>query len=79
MDISMPLFNGLDAALELSGTCPKTKIILLTHHDEKPYVAQALRCGAHQAHAEARHSRDRGTGALRNSPWLVTSVIGGLR
>jgi two-component system response regulator NreC len=45
MDISMPLFNGLDAALELSGTCPKTKIILLTQHDEKPYVAQALRCG----------------------------------
>ena len=45
MDISMPLFNGLDAAMELSSTCPKTKIILLTQHDEKPYVAQALRCG----------------------------------
>jgi DNA-binding NarL/FixJ family response regulator len=45
MDISMPLFNGLDAAMELSSTCPKTKIILLTQHDEKPYVARALRCG----------------------------------
>ena len=45
MDISMPLFNGLDAAMELSSTCPKTKIILLTQHDEKPYVAQAMRCG----------------------------------
>ena len=45
MDISMPLFNGLDAAMELSGKCPNTKIILLTQHDEKPYVAQALRCG----------------------------------
>jgi DNA-binding NarL/FixJ family response regulator len=45
MDISMPLFNGLDAAMEMSRTCPKTKVILLTQHDEKPYVAQALRCG----------------------------------
>ncbi|HEY0802544.1 MAG TPA: response regulator transcription factor [Steroidobacteraceae bacterium] len=45
MDISMPRFNGLDAAMELRSTCPKTKIILLTQHDEKPYVAQALRCG----------------------------------
>jgi DNA-binding NarL/FixJ family response regulator len=45
MDISMPLFNGLDAAMHLSSSCPKTKVILLTQHDEKPYVAQALRCG----------------------------------
>jgi DNA-binding NarL/FixJ family response regulator len=45
LDISMPLFNGLDAALEISRTCPGTKVILLTQHDEKPYVAQALRCG----------------------------------
>jgi DNA-binding NarL/FixJ family response regulator len=45
LDISMPLFNGLDAALQLSRTCPKIKAILLTQHDEKQYVAQALRCG----------------------------------
>jgi DNA-binding NarL/FixJ family response regulator len=45
LDISMPLFSGLDAALEISRTCTGTKVILLTQHDEKPYVAQALRCG----------------------------------
>ncbi|HEY2676348.1 MAG TPA: response regulator transcription factor [Steroidobacteraceae bacterium] len=44
MDISMPLFNGLDAALELSRTS-KTKVILLTQHDEKQYVTHALRSG----------------------------------
>jgi DNA-binding NarL/FixJ family response regulator len=44
MDISMPLFNGLDAALELSRTS-KTKVVLLTQHDEKQYVAHALRSG----------------------------------
>jgi DNA-binding NarL/FixJ family response regulator len=41
----MPQFNGLDAAVNMSSTCPKTKVILLTQHDEKPYVAQALRSG----------------------------------
>jgi DNA-binding NarL/FixJ family response regulator len=45
LDISMPLFNGLDAAMELSRSCPKTKVILLTQHDERPYVVQALRSG----------------------------------
>lgn len=44
MDISMPLFNGLDAALELSRVSPKTRVVLLTHHDEQQYVTEALRC-----------------------------------
>lgn len=45
MDISMPQFNGLNAALELTRTCPRTKVVLLTRHDENQYVAEALRCG----------------------------------
>jgi len=45
MDISMPLFNGLNAALELSRACPRTPTVLLTRHDENQYVAEALRCG----------------------------------
>jgi DNA-binding NarL/FixJ family response regulator len=45
MDISMPMFNGLDAALSLSRTSPRTKLILLTRHNEQQYVAEALRCG----------------------------------
>lgn len=45
MDITMPLFNGLDAALSLSRTCPRTRLILLTRHSEQQYVAEALRCG----------------------------------
>ncbi len=45
LDISMPLLNGLDAARELHRSCPKTKTILLTRHDEDQYVTEALRAG----------------------------------
>src|SRR5256885_9209793 len=34
MDISMPMLNGIDAARELGRSCPKTKVILLTQHEE---------------------------------------------
>jgi two-component system, NarL family, response regulator NreC len=45
MDIGMPLFNGLNAALELTHSAPKVRLIVLTQHDETQYVAEALRCG----------------------------------
>jgi two-component system, NarL family, response regulator NreC len=45
MDISMPLLNGLDAARELKKTAPKTKVIVLTKHEEDQYVTEALRAG----------------------------------
>jgi two-component system response regulator NreC len=45
MDISMPILNGLNAAREMSRTCPKTRIILLTQHDEGQYVSEALDAG----------------------------------
>jgi DNA-binding NarL/FixJ family response regulator len=45
MDIGMPLFNGLNAALELTHSCPQVRLIVLTQHDNAQYVAEALRCG----------------------------------
>jgi len=45
LDISMPLFNGLNAAMELARTCPRVRIVLLTRHDESQYVSEALRGG----------------------------------
>jgi DNA-binding NarL/FixJ family response regulator len=45
VDISMPMLNGLEAARELVRSCPKTKSILLTQHDEDQYVAEALQAG----------------------------------
>jgi two-component system, NarL family, response regulator NreC len=45
LDISMPHFNGLSAALELGRTAPRVRVIVLTQHDEQQYVSEALRCG----------------------------------
>ena len=45
MDITMPIFNGLHAARELTQSYPETKTILLTQHDEDQYVSEALEAG----------------------------------
>lgn len=45
MDISMPSFNGLNAAREIGRSFPQTKTILLTQHDESQYVSEALEAG----------------------------------
>jgi two-component system response regulator NreC len=45
IDISMPVLNGVDAARELKKSSPKTKVILLTQHDEDQYVTESLRAG----------------------------------
>lgn len=43
IDISMPTLNGIDAARQLAHSCPKTKVILLTQHEEEQYIHEALR------------------------------------
>src|SRR5216684_616924 len=45
LDISMPILNGVDAARELKKRAPRTKVILLTQHDEDQYVTESLRAG----------------------------------
>jgi two-component system, NarL family, response regulator NreC len=45
MDIGMPLLNGMDAVRALGRSCPKTKPVLLTQHDEDQYVSEALDAG----------------------------------
>jgi DNA-binding NarL/FixJ family response regulator len=45
IDISMPILNGVEAAREMKKSAPRTKVILLTQHDEDQYVTEALRAG----------------------------------
>jgi two-component system response regulator NreC len=45
LDISMPTLNGIDAARSLVRSAPKTKIILLTQHEEEQYIHEALEAG----------------------------------
>jgi CheY-like chemotaxis protein len=42
IDISMPTLNGVDAARQLARSCPKTRVILLTQHEEEQYLHEAL-------------------------------------
>lgn len=46
MDISMPMLNGFEAARKLKRKLPSVKIVFLTMHSEKAYVAEAFHTGA---------------------------------
>jgi len=46
LDISMPLLNGIDAALQLQKTLPSAKLIFVTIHSDSDYVTEAFRNGA---------------------------------
>src|SRR5512132_2877850 len=45
LDISMPTLNGIDGAREITRVSPDTRTIILTVHEEKQYVIEALRAG----------------------------------
>lgn len=46
MDITMPHMNGLEALLRLRRHVPEAKVLILTMHDNKEYIAQIIRGGA---------------------------------
>lgn len=58
LDISMPLLNGVDSARELKKSSPKTKVILLTKHEEDQYVTEALRGGVRGYVLKSQVARD---------------------
>jgi DNA-binding NarL/FixJ family response regulator len=45
LDFGMPLMNGVATAVEIQRVSPATRIIILSVHDEGPYVLDALRAG----------------------------------
>ena len=46
MDISMPILNGIEAAVQLRESGSQAKIIFLTIHEDPDFLAAALRAGA---------------------------------
>lgn len=46
LDISMPDVNGIEAARRIHATCPQTRIIMLSMHDNAEHVYRALEAGA---------------------------------
>lgn len=46
LDISMPMLNGLDAARQIKRDHPRTRVLILTMHENEEYVRQVLASGA---------------------------------
>lgn len=46
LDLSMPGVSGLEAAERIVADCPAVRIIVLTMHEERSYVARLTRAGA---------------------------------
>lgn len=46
MDITMPGMNGLEATSHLRKEVPDARVLILTMHNSKEYIAQMLRMGA---------------------------------
>jgi len=46
LDISMPVLNGIDAAVQLRKLLPTAKLIFVTMHGDADFVIEAFRAGA---------------------------------
>jgi DNA-binding NarL/FixJ family response regulator len=58
MDIMMPLLNGLDAIKQMTRVSPRTKVLILTLHEEDSVIRKALAVGARGYICKADASRD---------------------
>lgn len=46
MDVSMPDLNGIDATRQIVSRSPKTRVIALSMHSDRQFVAEMFRAGA---------------------------------
>ncbi|HEY0865589.1 MAG TPA: response regulator transcription factor [Lacunisphaera sp.] len=46
LDLSMPRLHGLEALRQVRTASPQTKVLVLSMHNDEPYVIEALRAGA---------------------------------
>jgi DNA-binding NarL/FixJ family response regulator len=46
MDVAMPQLNGIEATRRLMSDSPGTKVVALSMHSDRRYVAEALKAGA---------------------------------
>jgi len=46
IDVSMPDLNGLEATRQIRKACPKTEVLIITHHDSDEMAGEVLDAGA---------------------------------
>lgn len=86
LDITMPGLSGLDVLPLIRKSLPKTKVVMLTHHEGETFVEKALEAGA-----EGYLSKDSDPAELALaitavhrgdpyvSPRVASGLVGGLR
>ena len=47
LDIDMPKLSGIDAAARIVQVFPRTKVVILTMHEDEAYMAKVIEIGAH--------------------------------
>jgi DNA-binding NarL/FixJ family response regulator len=46
LDISMPIMDGLEAARQISGKCPHTRVLMVSMHRTPYHLQRAMEAGA---------------------------------
>jgi DNA-binding NarL/FixJ family response regulator len=46
LDLNMPRLHGLEVLKQVRASSPRTKVVILSMHNDEPYVIEALRAGA---------------------------------
>lgn len=46
LDLNLPRLHGLEVLRQVRASCPQTRVIILSMHNDEPYVIEALRAGA---------------------------------
>src|ERR1700751_2672820 len=77
LDVGMPNLNGLDAARQILGANPRTRILILTMHESEQIVREVLEVGARGFLLKSDAARDLGAAVegLQRRPTFFTSSV----
>jgi DNA-binding NarL/FixJ family response regulator len=46
MDVSMPLLNGIEATKQIRANYPKTRVLMISMHNDANYIGSSIQAGA---------------------------------